>query len=247
MKKFWEKIKGSELIILYMVFAALLVCANCIATKQVPIGKWFGIPVSITIGIVCYPFTFLITDIIGEKYGKAKAQIAVIGGMIGQILAIVLVVIANVIPGSDKAVAENFNSILGSNWILVIGSLTACLISQTWDVFIFHKIRDKYIEKHGNTKGKWIWNNVSTISSQFFDSVIFYIFLIIMLRTQGVILPFSACVATIFAYWIIKTGIALLDTPVFYLFTRNAGIKATEYERSDFESFDADVEGEIEK
>ena len=215
-----------NLTILYMIFAALLVCSNCIAAKQVPVGTWFGVNISITAGIVCYPLTFLITDIIGEIWGKKEAQRAVVGGFIGQIIAVLLIIVANSFTASDPAMKEMFNSVLGSNWILTIGSLTACLLSQSWDVFVFHKIRNAYIKKHGSTKGgKWIWNNASTITSQLVDSVVFYIGLIIMLRTQGIILPFNVIVITIFVYWLIKIGIALIDTPFFYIFTRNADKK----------------------
>lgn len=218
MKKYFTK--DALLICLYMLFAALLVCANCIASKQIYIGKWFNHDISITVGIICYPFTFLITDIIGEVWGKQKAQLAVIGGFIGQVIAILLVVIANAIPGDNQLTTEMFNSILGSNWILTIGSLLACLLSQSWDVYIFHKIRDAYISKHGSTKGgRWIWNNASTMSSQLIDSIVFYIGLIIMLRTQGIILSFGDCCITILVYWIVKLVIALLDTPIFYLCT----------------------------
>lgn len=215
-----------NLSILYMIFAALLVCSNCIAAKQVPMGNWFGVDISITAGIICYPFTFLITDIIGEVWGKKEARRAVFGGFIGQIIAILLIIIANTFTASDPAMKEMFNSVLGSNWILTIGSLLACLLSQTWDVMVFHKIRSKYIEKHGSTKGgKWIWNNASTITSQLIDSIVFYIGLIIMLGTLGVHLPFNQIVITIFVYWLIKITIALLDTPLFYFFTRNADTK----------------------
>ena len=212
-----------KLSILYMIFAALLVCSNCIAAKQVSVGTWFGLPISITAGIICYPFTFLITDIIGELYGKKEAQRAVVGGFVGQIIAVLYIIVANLLPGNDPQVSSMFNSILGSNWILTIGSLIACLLSQSWDVFLFHKIRDVYIKKHGSTKGgKWIWNNVATITSQLIDSVVFYIGLLIMLRTQGVILPFNVAVTTVFVYWLIKIVIALCDTPFFYLFTRKS-------------------------
>lgn len=218
------KKNSKNLSILYMIFAALLVCSNLMATKQISVGTWFGVEIAITAGIICYPFTFLITDIIGEMYGKEQAQRAVIGGFIGQIIAIIMITIANVLPGNDPEVSRMFSSILGSNWILTIGSLIACYVSQMWDVYVFHKIRDLYIEKHGSTKGgKWIWNNVSTITSQLIDSIIFYIGLLIMLKTQGVVLPFNVIVVTIFVYWAIKIIIALLDTPFFYLFTRKSG------------------------
>lgn len=206
--------------LLIALFSALLVCANCIAAKQVYVGNWFGTSVSITVGVICYPITFLITDVIGEIWGKQAAKNTVLWGLVAQVLAIILVVIANLIPGNDPDVAQMFNSVLGSNWILTIASLLACAASQTWDVWIFHKIREVYIAKHHTRKGgRWIWNNASTITSQLIDSVIFYTGLLIMLRTQGVILPFKSCVVTILVYWIIKLVIAVCDTPLFYLFT----------------------------
>ena len=208
--------------LLIAIFSALLVCANCIATKQIYVGEWFNTPISITVGVICYPITFLITDIIGEIWGKQTAKNTVVWGLIAQIVAIILVVLANLIPGNDPAVAQMFNSILGSNWILTIASLVACAVSQTWDVWVFHKIRDAYIAKHKTRKGgRWIWNNASTITSQLIDSVIFYTGLLIMLRTQGVVLPMQTCIITVFAYWVIKMVIAVCDTPLFYLFTSN--------------------------
>lgn len=211
-----------NLIILNMLFAAALVCANCIAAKQLPVGKWFGEDIAITAGILCYPLTFLITDIVSEIWGKKQANITVRFGFIAQVVVIILITIANLLPGNDPNTSAAFNSILGSNWILVVGSLLACILSQTFDVFLFHKIRDRQIAKHNNTKAKWIRNNVATILSQLIDSVVFYIGLIIMLRVNGIILPLHTCVITILSYWIIKTIIALCDTPFFYLFTRKS-------------------------
>ena len=209
-----------NLIILNMLFAAALVCANCIAAKQLPVGKWFGQDIAITAGILCYPLTFLITDIVSEIWGKQQANRTVRFGFVSQIVVIILITIANLLPGSDPATSAAFNSVLGSNWILVVGSLLACILSQTFDVFLFHKIRDRQIAKHHNTKAKWIRNNVATILSQLIDSVVFYIGLIIMLKVNGITLPFNVCVITILSYWIIKTVIAICDTPFFYLFTR---------------------------
>lgn len=211
---------NKNLTILYMLFAALLICANCIAAKQVPVGNWFGQDIAITAGILCYPFTFLITDIIGEIWGKIQAKRAVIGGFIGQIICIGLITIAAWLPGNDPNMTMYFQNVLGSNWILVIGSLLAFILSQSWDVYIFHKVRDWYVNKYGSTKGgRWIWENISTCTSQLIDSIVFYIGLIIMLSTIGVTLPFNVICITIFVYWLIKMGIALIDTPIFYLLT----------------------------
>ena len=60
-----------NLIILYMLFGAALITANCIGGKVFNLGISFGgAPMTLTVGVICYPFTFLITDVIGEVWGK---------------------------------------------------------------------------------------------------------------------------------------------------------------------------------
>lgn len=60
-----------NLYILYMVFAVMLVTANCVASKIFTTGiNLLGAPVTLTSGALAYPFTFLCTDIIGEIWGK---------------------------------------------------------------------------------------------------------------------------------------------------------------------------------
>ena len=212
-----------NLYLLYMIFGVVLVTANAIASKVFNTGiTLFGSPVTVTVGIISYPITFLITDIIGEIWGKKEANYAVIGGFICQVIATALIIAARYLPGVDPNVSDSYNTLLGQNWIFVVASLTAYLFSQKWDVFVFHKIRDKYIEKHGSTKGgKWIWNNASTMTSQFFDSVI-YATIAFGLGFgwfwNGNIVPL---LNMILAQWIFKVVIAALDTPIFYLCTRN--------------------------
>lgn len=215
--------KSGRLAILYMLFAAALVGANCVAAKQIPIDfgcgfLWFGkYSVSITAGILFYPFTFLITDIIGENYGRKAANKAVLGGFIGQVAVILIILLIDAINGSNQ---EAFHAVFGSVPLITIGSLLACIVSQTWDVFIFHKLRDRYIRKHGSTKGgKWIWNNASTIGSQFIDSIIFQAMLFAALGLWGVPDAAGTFFATLLVYWGLKVIIALLDTPIFYLLT----------------------------
>lgn len=221
-------LKENELVILYILFGGMLITANCIANKMIYVGNWFGEDIRITMGIICYPFTFLLTDIIGEKFGKKAAFTAVVGGFIGQIISMILVFIGLAIPGilftadGIDANASAYATVFGNGGMLILGSLTGCLVSQCWDVWVFHKIRGAYIKKHKTTKGgKWIWNNVGTITSQLIDSAIFY----------GIAFGFSQGMTvakyfiTILVYWLIKTCIALLDTPFFYLFTRGTDKK----------------------
>lgn len=214
-----------NLYILYMVFAVMLVTANCVAGKIFTTGiNLFGAPVTLTSGALAYPFTFLCTDIIGEIWGKEKANIAVKGGFICQLFSTALIILVRYFPATDVAVQESYVTLLGQNWVFVVASLVAYVCSQTIDVKLFHTIRGKYIKKHGSTKGgKWIWNNGSTMTSQLVDSVV-YVFIAFgfgfgWLFQDGMRLVLFNM---ILGQWLFKVVLAALDTPLFYLFTRRS-------------------------
>lgn len=214
-----------NLYILYMVFAVMLVTANCVAGKIFTTGiNLFGAPVTLTSGALAYPFTFLCTDIIGEIWGKEKANIAVKCGFICQLFSTALIILVRYFPATDAVMQESYVTLLGQNWVFVVASLVAYLCSQTIDVKLFHAIRGKYIKKHGSTKGgKWIWNNGSTMTSQLVDSIV-YVFIAFgfgfgWLFQDGMrIVLFNM----ILGQWLFKIALAALDTPLFYLFTRRS-------------------------
>ena len=211
-----------NLYLLYMIFAVGLVTANAISSKIFNLGfTILGNPATLTVGAICYPITFLVTDIIGEIWGKAEAQLAVKFGFICQLIATIVIIIARYLPPVDPDMQVSYVKLMGQNWIFVTASLSAFLISQSWDVFIFHKIRDSYIRKYGSRKGgRWIWNNASTIGSQFIDSIIYVLIAfglgfgwLFNSDMHGIML------SMIIAQFIIKAILALLDTPIFYIVT----------------------------
>ena len=212
-----------NLYLLYMLFGVALITANCIASKLMILPfQMFGSAVTITCGVIVYPITFLVTDILGEIWGKKEAGLAVKFGFICQVIATAIIVIARYIPAADAAMQEAYVNLLGQNTMFVIASLSAYLCSQKWDVFIFHKIRDAYVKKHGSTKGgKWIWNNVGTMTSQLLDSSI-YVLVAFGLGFKWLWTPGMATMMLnmIIAQWLFKVAIAALDTPFFYWFTR---------------------------
>lgn len=214
-----------NLYLIYMIFAVSLVTANCIASKMFNTGiTLFGAPVALTTGAICYPVTFLCTDIIGEMWGKQHANIAVKYGFVVQIFSTLVIILARYMPASDMAMQDAFVRLLGQNWAFALASLTAYGCSQSWDVFAFHKIRTWYLHKHGSTKGgKWLWNNGSTMTSQLIDSIVYvlvafgfgfgWLFDVSMHQTM---------INMILAQWMFKVILAALDTPVFYFLTRKA-------------------------
>ena len=109
---------------------------------------------------------------------------------------------------------DMFKAILGNSFRVVIASLVGYLASQSWDVWVFHKIRNWYIKKNGSTKGgKWIWNNVGTMTAQIIDTAIF-----ITIAFYGVV---PNIFNMIISQYVIKFIFAVMDTPFFYYFTRN--------------------------
>lgn len=212
-----------NLYILYMIFATCLVTCNAIASKVFDTGlQLFGANITITVGIICYPVTFLITDIIGELWGKKEANLAVKIGLICQLISTAFIIIARYLPAVDPITQENYVGILGQNWVFVIASLSGYLLSQTWDVYIFHKIREHFIRKDGSNKRRWIWNNLSTGTSQFIDSIVYVIIAFGIgfrwLFNSEMIAPMFAMIA---GQYIFKLVLAILDTPFFYLMTRS--------------------------
>lgn len=204
----------NNLNILNAMFCTLLILANILASKVVQLGI-FTIPAA----VVAYPFTFLITDIIGELWGRKEANNTVKNGLICQIFALILTFCAVKLPVASFANNQNeFVAILGGSLRVTIASLIGYLFSQSWDVWIFHKIRDKYINKHNTTAGgRWIWNNASTMTSQIIDTAIF-----ITIAFYGVV---PNIWNMIFSQYVIKFIFAFCDTPIFYLLTGKAKTK----------------------
>lgn len=222
MKQFRIKKTDTALFIITAIFVVALVISNVVTSKLWATGvTLFGVPLTMPGAAVCYAFTFLATDIIGEIWGKKQANKTVLFGFVGQIFASLLILFTQYLPAASEETQMAYNTLLGQNWVFVIGSLVAYYASQSWDVWIFHKLRDKYIAKHGDTKGgRWIWNNLSTMTSQIWDTIIFigisfgfgfgWFF-------QKEMLPVLFCM--MLGQYVFKAILAVLDTPIFYAIT----------------------------
>lgn len=211
-----------NLSILNALFVVSLVISNVVTGKLIYTGIsiFEGTVVTLPGAGVCYAFTFLITDIIGELWGKEQASRTVIYGLIGQVFATLLIVMTQYLPAADSNMQNAYNMILGQNWIFVLASLAAYFVSQLWDVWVFHKIRERIVAKKGNAHSRWIWNNASTMTSQIFDTVVFisiafgFGFGWFFKKEMHVVL-----LSMLIGQYVFKFILALIDTPLFYLFT----------------------------
>lgn len=203
-----------------MIFVVCLVIANVVSARVLytPV-KLFGSPVTLPGAALCYCLTFLCTDVISQNYGKEEANRTVKFGFIGQLLATLLIMLTGYLPIASgfENVADAYNTLLGQNLWFCAGSMIAYLISQTLDVTIFHKVRDWAVNKTHGEKHRWLQNNISTTISQFVDTAIF----ITIAFGFGMKLPWSVVIPMMIGQYVFKFILALLDTPFFYLMTRN--------------------------
>ncbi|MCK9524312.1 MAG: queuosine precursor transporter [Limnochordia bacterium] len=193
---------SQKYVFLTSVFVACLVVSNMIASKLVMVGA-FVFPAA----VVAYPITFLITDVVGEVYGKRAATKVVHAGLIASVFMVLLVWLGKMLPPAPFWDGqEAYEMILSGTPRIVFASLVAYFISQTHDVWSFH-----FWKKKTNGKHLWWRNNASTITSQIIDTVVF-----IGLAFGGV-LPGSVLIGMMFSQYAIKVGVALADTPFCYL------------------------------
>ena len=136
--------------------------------------------------------------------------------------ATVLIILTTYLPAVDPAMQDAYVKLLGQNWVFVIASLTGYLMSQSWDVWVFHKIRSVWMKKHDSNKARWIWNCASTMTSQVIDTVVF-IGIAFGIGFGWLFEPamHGTLVAMIVGQYILKFISSLIDTPFFYLLTRN--------------------------
>jgi uncharacterized integral membrane protein (TIGR00697 family) len=99
-----------------------------------------------------------------------------------------------------------FNRIFGQGLRIIVGSLTAFLIGQLVDVFVFQKLR-----RLTGSKKLWLRATGSTLVSQLVDS-----FVVLFIAFYGVF-PTDELVATAITIYIYKFAVAILLTPVIYL------------------------------
>ena len=195
-------------LILGALFISSLVVSNLIFQKFF-YWDFFGIyTFEISVGILPYPITFLITDIISEVYGKRKANQVVTAGIFASFFSMLIVYVAGNVPATEWSPINNalFNTVFGATAIAVLASMTAYLLAQYIDIQIFH------FWKH-LTKGKHLWlrNNFSTFLSQFVDT-----FTVLFLLCSFGKISWSLFSVLLASGFLFKVMVAALDTPFLY-------------------------------
>jgi uncharacterized integral membrane protein (TIGR00697 family) len=203
---------------LQIAIATAIILANLQGPKLTVI---FGIET--TLGVIFYSSIFFATDVLSELYGRAEANKAVRMGFAVSLVVLLMLSLAMLYQPSDRQFAHDihyaFGTILNFTPRFILGSLFAYYISQTFDVWAFHRIRQV-------TGEKWLWlrNNLSTMCSQVVDTVIFS--LVVWWGTVDLATALKLGAAK----YLFKLLIAMVDTAFLYwarnLFRRRGAIVA---------------------
>jgi len=163
-----------------------------------------------TLGNIVYASSFLVTDILSEKYGKHEARKAVWIGFFSVISMTILMWLAlRFLPLDDEVSQSSFKSLQTIFTFMpriVLASLSAYLISQFHDVWAFHFWKRKFKDKH-----LWLRNNLSTMVSQLIDSIVFTLVAFYGVFSTEVLWEIAATT------YVLKWVVAAADTPFVYL------------------------------
>lgn len=200
------KFKDQLYIILAGIFIASLVTCNLIANKFVTVDLGFKVFI-VSAGILPYPLTFLVTDLISELYGQKKANLVVFSGFVASMFVLLFLWLGSQFDAIPSSMVNDstYNTVFQNAWRLIAASMIAYLFAQFIDVRIFH-----FWKRLTNGKHLWLRNNGSTIASQLVDTT-----LVICILFIGVWEP-SQLISAIIDGWIFKMFMAFIDTPIIY-------------------------------
>jgi len=196
-----------KILICLTLYITSLFAANTLGLKIMP----FIFGTHLSVAVFSFPIVFIMTDVIGEVYGKKMAKNFVLAGIISIVLFLLYTIISSLFPWSEKGLwaRESYDLIFSVSFRMSIASLFAFVIAEYQDVFSFFFFKKKLGAKHF-----WIRSNLSNVWSQLLDSVIFTV-----IAFTGLYSIPTMIMMTI-PWWIYKVFMGFLFTPLSYLAIR---------------------------
>ena len=183
------------------LFVAALLTANIVAVKLVQIG-----PMILPAGVVIFPVSYILGDVLTEVYGYRYARRAIWLGFMGNLVAVLAIWLAGLLPApvfwGDQGAYE---TILGFTPRLLLASFVAYLVGEFANSTVLAKMKVM-------THGRHLWARTigSTIVGQGLDSFIF------ILIAFGGLMAGGALVTAIVSQWLFKSAYEALATPLTY-------------------------------
>jgi len=193
-------------LLLASLFVASLVVCNLIANKFIVLNLGFY-TFTISAGVLPYPLTFLVTDLLSEFYGRRKANAVVLSGFVVLLFVLGVLWLGAQFPSIEGSPVTDsaYKIVFGNSNRVILASMTAYLFAQFIDVRLYHFWKDV-------TKGKHLWlrNNFSTMLSQLLDTTL-VVGILFYDQLGG-----TALFALILDGWLFKVLCAAFDTPFMY-------------------------------
>lgn len=195
-------------VVLCALFCTIIVTGNLIFQKFITISV-FSYTLEISVGVLFYPLTFLLSDLVTEFYGTANAKLMIKIAVLCSFVVLGLICISDLFIATEWSVVDSdtFHKVFNAYGIGAASSIIANYFGQVTDIYVFSYLKHL-------TKGSplWLRNNVSTISGQLVDS-----FLVISILCLFNIIPWGQFSIVILSSLSFKVIAALMDTPLCYL------------------------------
>lgn len=191
-------------------FVAILLLSNVIGASKpsyitLPGGKQW----SFGAGVLFFPVSYIIGDVLTEVYGYANARRVIWTGFAALLfMAFMAAVVVALPPAKDWPGQEAYEFVFGNSWRIVLASMTAFWAGEFANSFVLAKMKLW-------TGGRLLWTRTigSTVIGQGLDSLIFY-----PLAFYGLAgWPIEQLWEVVISQWLIKTAWEALLTPVTYL------------------------------
>ncbi|HLC70308.1 MAG TPA: queuosine precursor transporter [Patescibacteria group bacterium] len=193
-----------KLIIALAIYLTSLLAANTLGLKIMP----FIFGSHLSVAVFYFPAVFLMTDVVGEIYGKSVAKFFVLAGFISTALFIALSFVSIAMPWSPDGLwaKEGYNLMFGISIRMSIASLLAFVIAEYQDVFSFFYFRNKL-------KGRFFWlrSMISNLWSQLLDTVIF------MVVAFAGVYSTKTLISIVISWWLYKVAMGAVYSPLLYL------------------------------
>jgi queuosine precursor transporter len=223
-KAFFKPDKHNMLyIVLSGIFIANALIAEMVGVKIFTLGNLFGkFDLNLSVGVLIWPFVFVFSDIINEYFGKegVRKLSFFTAGLISYSFLIVFIgtglspakfwIENNHLDPAGNIFNINYaySAIFRQSLGIIVGSISAFLISQLIDTYSF-----LYIKKFTGHRWLWLRATGSTVISQMFDSFVILFIAFYLLGNWS----FNQVIAVGIVQYFYKIGIAILLTPILYL------------------------------
>lgn len=193
-----------KLLVALGIYITALLASNTLGMKTMPLP----FDQHLSVGIFMFPIVFLMTDVVGEVYGKKIAKWFVLAGIVSTALWIFYNFLSLALPWSDTThfAYGAYETVFGTSVRIAIASIVAFAVAEYQDVLSFF-----FFKKHVKQGGFAVRSTLSNLWGQFLDTVLFMV-----IAFYGV-MPTAMLVSVIFTWWLFKVAMGVVYTPLAYV------------------------------